>query len=294
MLISAVASWPVVGDIVDAKTSANVFYQRATVRQVSFDSVTVQWNSNGLCDTIDRSCGMIQAVECGEEAEWSRKWPPITTVPEHLITDESEDPTTEMPDIATTTLNGLPIECADINSGRQLRIDVNDRSLEATLRPELSHDKSLVADVTVPVNTVISNDPVDHNLHSTSQTTNCSVQRSRNTCKSTESIAPVLSLEDLETMLSNHTKDRLKVGLNEEGIRDQNIQGPLRHLELFRFVNFGQVFNINSRLAVASPNTKVRTLNCTLLHSTVSSGLTCNVSSSCSCSFSHLFAPYNC
>jgi hypothetical protein len=152
----------------------------------------------------------------------------------------------------------LLVECADINSGRQLRIDANDRPLESTLRPELSHDKSLVADVTVPVNTVISSDLINHNLHSTSQTGKRSVKRSRNTCKSTESIAPVLSLEDLETMLSNHTKDRLKVGLNEEGLRDHSIQGPLRHLELFRFVNFGQVFNISTRLALASLNTKVR------------------------------------
>lgn len=259
MLISTEASWPVVGDIVNAKTSANVFYQRATVRQVSFDSVTVQWNSNSLYDTIDRSCGIIQAVEYGEEADWSRKWPPITTVPEHLITDKSEDPTTEMPDVATTTLNGLPIECAQVASGRQLHIDANDRPLEATLRPELSHDKSLVADVTVPVNTVTSNNPLDHNLPSTSQTTKRSRKRSKKTCKSTESIAPVLSLEDLETMLSNYTKDRLKVGLTEEGMSDQNIQGPLRHLELLRFVNFGQFFDISTRLALASLNTKVRT-----------------------------------
>jgi hypothetical protein len=256
MLISSEDSWPVVGDIVNAKTSANVFYQRATVRQVSFDSVIVQWNSNSLYDTIDRSCGMIQAVDYGEEVDWSRKWPPTTTVPEHFITDKSEDPTTEMPDIATTTLNGLPIECADANSGRQLHIDANERSLEATLRPEVSHDKSLVADVTVPVNTVISNYPL---LHSTSQTTKRSVERSEKICKSTESIAPVLSLEDLETMLSNHTKDRLKVGLTKEGISDRSIQGPLRHLELLRFVNFGQISNVNTRLALASLNTKVRT-----------------------------------
>ena len=259
MLMSAEDSWPVVGDIVNAKTSADESYQRATVRRVSFDSVTVQWNSSSLYDTIDRSCGMIHAVEYGEKADWSRKWPPIIANTEHLITDKSEDPTTEMPDIATTTLNGLPIECADVDSGRQLHIDANDRSLEATLRPELSHDKSLVADVTVPVNTVISNDPLDHNLHSTSQTGKRSVKRSKNSFKSTESIAPVLSLEDLETMLSNHTKDRLKVGLTEEGISDHNRQGPLRHLELFRFVSFREVPNINSRLALASPNTKVRT-----------------------------------
>lgn len=259
MLISSEASWPVVGDIVNAKTSANALFQRATVRRVSFDSVTVQWNSNSLCEAINRSCGLIHAVEYGGKADWSRKWPPITTVPERLITDKLEDPTTEMPDMATTALIRLPFGCADVDSGRQMHTDANDIPLEATLRPELSHDKSLVADVAVPVNTVISDDPIDHSLHSTSQTSESSVDHSRNTCKRTESITPVFSLKDLETMLSNHTKDRLKVGLTEEGISNDNIQGPLCHLEQLRFVNFSEVPNINTRLSLASFNTKVRT-----------------------------------
>ena len=256
MVISAEIRWPDVGDIVYAKTSVHVVdFQVATVRAVSVDSVTVQWNSNSLCDTIHRGIGMIH----NDKGDVEQKiWPVrVHPIQEPLILDRLADPTKEMLDETKTAIDGLPTESVCDYSGFQLHCNATEGPAESILQAELSYDTSLMTDVALPLNPVISSGPVNRNLHSVLPIPGEELaMMNSNSSQSKTKGDPV---EVVETTSSSSTKERLITGLTGGNISNLETLGPHHHLRHLRFDNFGDVPNINTRLALASPSAKVRT-----------------------------------
>lgn len=258
MVISAEIPWPDVGDTVYAKTSVHVVdFQVATVTKVSVDSVTVQWNSNSLYDTIYRGIGMIRNAEGGEDQKiWPARGHPIQ---EPLIPGKLADPTNEMPDGTKTALERLPTEFTCDNLGCQSHCDATAGPEESILQTESSYNTSLMADLALPLNPVVSNGPVNRNQHSILPISADKLAMiSSNSSNSAQSKTKGDSVEVVEMMSSSHTKERLTTCSNEGNISNLETLGPLHHLKHLRFDNFGDVPNINTRLALASPSTKVR------------------------------------
>ena len=249
MVISAEIPWPDVGDIVYAKTSVHVVdFQVATVREVSVDYVTVQWNSDSLYDTIHRETGMIHNDKGGGE---QKIWPVrVHPIQEPLSPDRLADPTKGMLDGTKTAIDSLPTESVCDNSGFQLHCNATEGPAESILQAELSYDMSLMTDVALPLNPVISNGPVNRNLHGVLPVPaeEFSMMNSNSSQSKTKG----------ETTSSSSTKERLITGLTGGNISNLETLGPHHHLRHLRFDNFGDVPNINTRLAFASPSAKVR------------------------------------
>ena len=141
------------------------------------------------------------------------------------------------------------------NAEQLLRSVTNGRPLQ--VETTLPADCSLTTNAASAVNPLVSNGPANHNLHSRLLTS--AGEQSMITSKVMQINSLDSSMKVKETITSIRSKQRLEIGLIEGKIRDLESLSPLRQQRLLRFDNFGDVPNINTRLALLSPNTKVRT-----------------------------------